>query len=54
VLAVCWALAAAFLLPHLARAADPGCAAYKGSALDVYRTVIGDLNGGRPHGRRGR
>ncbi len=47
-LAVCWAAAGAVVVPHLARAADPGCAAYKGAGLDAYRAAIADLNNGRP------
>src|SRR6185437_323469 len=38
----------AYLVPHLVRAADPGCMAYKGSGLDAYRAAIADLNEGRP------
>ena len=40
-----WAAAASYLLPHLVRAADPGCAAYKGSALTAYNRVISDFSG---------
>jgi len=40
-----WAAAAGYLLPHLVQAADPGCAAYKGSALTAYNRVISDFNG---------
>jgi hypothetical protein len=38
----------AYLVPHLVRAADPGCVAYKGSGLDAYRAAAADLNEGRP------
>src|SRR5215470_11224131 len=46
-----WAAAASYLLPHLVRAADPGCAAYKGPALTTYNRVISDFNGSHatPH-----
>jgi hypothetical protein len=44
-LCVLWAAAAAYLLPHLVRAADPGCTAYKGRALTAYNKVISDFNG---------
>lgn len=46
-----WAAAASYLLPHLVRAADPGCAAYKGSALTAYNRVISDFSGSHvaPH-----
>jgi hypothetical protein len=47
VLAVLWAGAGACLVPHLARAADPGCTAYKGPALAAYSRVIADLGGHR-------
>jgi hypothetical protein len=40
-----WAAAGAYLLPHLIRAADPGCTAYKGRALTAYNKVITDFNG---------
>jgi hypothetical protein len=46
-------LAGAVLVPHLVRAADPGCAAYKGAGLSAYRTAIADLNDGRPAGELG-
>ncbi len=42
------AVAGAYLVPHLVRAADPGCVAYKGAALGAYRAAISDLNQGRP------
>lgn len=45
-LALCWAVVAGYLVPHLARAADPGCVAYKGSALVAYRRVIDDFRAG--------
>jgi hypothetical protein len=46
-----WAATASYLLPHLIRAADPGCAAYKGSALTAYNRVISDFSGSHvtPH-----
>jgi hypothetical protein len=39
-----WAVAAGYLVPHLAQAADPGCTAYKGPALAAYERVIDDFN----------
>jgi hypothetical protein len=44
-LAVMWAAAGIYLAPRLARAADPGCAAYKGTALAAYDQVIADFGG---------
>jgi hypothetical protein len=44
-LSVIWAAAGVYLLPHLVRAADPGCTAYKGAALTAYNKVIADLGG---------
>jgi len=44
-LAVFWAAAGLYLVPHLVRAADPGCAAYKGTALTAYNRVISDFSG---------
>lgn len=41
-----WAAAAAFLVPHLVQAADPGCVAYKGPALVAYQKVIDDFSEG--------
>jgi hypothetical protein len=46
-LSVMWAVAGLYLLPHLVRAADPGCAVYKGPALTAYDRAIADL--GRTH-----
>ena len=43
-----WAGAAAYLLPDLIRAADPGCVAYKNTALTSYNRVVSDVNGGVP------
>jgi hypothetical protein len=40
-----WAVTGVYLLPHLIRAADPGCAAYKGPALTAYNKVISDFDG---------
>jgi hypothetical protein len=42
------AVAGAYLMPYLVRAADPGCVAYKATALGAYRAAISDLNAGRP------
>ena len=33
-------------MPNLIRAADPGCVAYKNSALTSYNRVVSDVNGG--------
>jgi hypothetical protein len=46
-LALClfWAASAVYLVPHLVRAADPGCAAYKSWALTAYNRAIADFNG---------
>jgi hypothetical protein len=41
-----WAVVAGYLAPNLARAADPGCVAYKGSALVAYGRVIDDFTAG--------
>jgi hypothetical protein len=53
-LSVMWAVAGLYLLPHLVRAADPGCAVYKGPALTAYNRAIADLGmthqDGRPSG----
>jgi hypothetical protein len=46
-LAALWATTAAYLVPHLIRASDPGCTAYKGLALTAYNRVAGDLSGQR-------
>jgi hypothetical protein len=34
----------ALIGPKLVKAADPGCAAFKGTALLAYNKMIGDLN----------
>jgi hypothetical protein len=44
-LALIWAVTGIYLAPRLVRAADPGCAAYKGTALTAYNRVISDLGG---------
>jgi hypothetical protein len=44
-LCLLWTAAAIYLVPHLVRAADPGCSAYKGSALTAYNRAIADFNG---------
>lgn len=44
--ALAWASAAGYLLPHLIRAADPGCEAYKDNALTSYNRVVTDVNNG--------
>jgi hypothetical protein len=45
-LALGWAALAGYLVPHLIRAADPGCVDYKGSALVAYERVIDDFSAG--------
>ena len=45
-LALAWAGAAGYLVPHLIQAADPGCVAYKNSALTAYNRVAGDVSAG--------
>jgi hypothetical protein len=45
-LALVWAGAVGYLLPHLIRAADPGCEAYKNNALTAYNRVAADVNNG--------
>ena len=45
-LTLAWAGAAGYLLPHLIRAADPGCEAYKDNALTSYNRVVADVNNG--------
>lgn len=46
--ALAWAVLAAYLAPHLARAADPGCAVYKGPGLTAYDKVVADFNAAGP------
>jgi hypothetical protein len=46
ILALAWAGAAGYLAPHLIRAADPGCVAYKNTALTAYNRVAGDVSDG--------
>ena len=45
-LSLAWVGAAGYLLPHLIRAADPGCEAYKDNALTSYNRVVADVNSG--------
>jgi hypothetical protein len=45
-LSLAWAGAAAYLIPNLVRASDPGCVFYKNSALTTYNRVVGDVNSG--------
>jgi hypothetical protein len=52
-LSVMWAVAGLYLLPHLVRAADPGCAVYKGTALTAYNRAIADLGLTRQSGPSG-
>lgn len=44
-LALIWAVTGVYLAPRLARAADPGCTAFKVTALASYNRVISDLGG---------
>src|SRR5215469_16377722 len=44
-LCLLWAAAASYVAPHLVRAANPGCRAYKSSALTAYNRAIADFNG---------
>jgi hypothetical protein len=46
ILALAWAGAAGYLAPHLIQAADPGCVAYKNTALTAYNRVAGDVSDG--------
>lgn len=48
--ALAWAGVAGYLVPHLIRAADPGCVAYKGSALTAYDHVADDVSTGVSRG----
>jgi hypothetical protein len=50
-LALAWTGAAGYLVPHLIQAADPGCVAYKNSALTAYNRVAGDVSAGASRGR---
>lgn len=43
-----WAALAAYLIPHLLRAADPGCTAYKGPGLTAYGKVVADFSEAGP------
>jgi hypothetical protein len=46
ILSLAWAGAAGYLVPHLIRAADPGCVAYKNTALTAYDRVAADVSNG--------
>lgn len=46
-LMLAWAGAAGYLVPDLLRAADPGCVAYKNTALTAYNRVADDVRDGR-------
>lgn len=46
--AAVWAGLGGYLVPHLVLASDPGCASYKGPALDAYNKVIADFEGRPP------
>jgi hypothetical protein len=45
-LSLAWAGAVGYLLPHLIRASDPGCMAYKNTALTAYNRVVEDVSDG--------
>ena len=45
-LTLAWAGAVGYLLPHLVRAADPGCEVYKSNGLTSYNRVAADVNNG--------
>ncbi len=51
--ALAWAALGGYLLPNLARAADPGCTAYKGPVLAAYGKVIADFNAAGPRASLG-
>jgi hypothetical protein len=53
-LTLAWAGAAGYLVPHLVQAADPGCVAYKNTALTAYNRVADDVSGGRSRARLAR
>lgn len=46
-LTLAWAAAAGYLVPQINRAADPGCVAYKNTALTAYNRVADDVSDGR-------
>ncbi|MCW2909953.1 MAG: hypothetical protein JWL68_4742, partial [Actinomycetia bacterium] len=46
-LTLAWAGAAGYLVPHVIQAADPGCVAYKNTALTAYNRVADDVGDGR-------
>jgi hypothetical protein len=43
ILSLAWAGAAGYLVPHLIQAADPGCVAYKNTALTAYNRMAADV-----------
>jgi hypothetical protein len=53
-LTLAWAGAAGYLVPHLVQAADPGCVAYKNTALMAYNRVADDVSDGRSRPRLAR
>jgi hypothetical protein len=53
-LTLTWAAAAGYLVPHLILAADPGCVAYKNTALPAYKRVTDDVSDGRTRARLAR
>jgi hypothetical protein len=44
VLSLLWLGGLVYVVPHVIKAADPGCTAFKEKALTRYNTAIGDLN----------
>jgi hypothetical protein len=53
VFSLAWAGVAGYLVPHLIQAADPGCVAYKNSALTAYNRVAADVSDGVSRARLG-
>ena len=53
-LTLAWAAAAGYLVPRLIQAADPGCVAYKNTALTAYNRVADDVSDGRGRDRLAR
>jgi len=51
ILSLAWAGAAGYLVPHLIRAADPGCVTYKNTALTAYNQVAADVSSGAGRAR---
>ena len=51
ILSLAWAGAAGYLVPHLIQAADPGCVAYKNTALTAYNRLAADVSNGASRAR---